>query len=153
MGLFDFFKGFSGNTKVAAKSTLSIFNEGFHYFGDYDKAFKYTFIFRYNTTAKYLSSLNNPDVINNYLNSDINNLTDITVANLNADAAPPGTLYEQTKKDFYNDIARYLIQKNIPYQYACGNNAELVVDIINYARFNKIVSPSMYDVLINLPPK
>ena len=45
MGILDFFMG--GNSRVAAKSTVDIFNDGISMYGDLDLAYRYTYILAY----------------------------------------------------------------------------------------------------------
>ena len=146
MGIFDFFIG--GNAKVAAKSTMDIFNDGISTYSDPQSAYRYTYIFRSNTIAKYLKYERDVYVANLFRHGNILNCTRITVANLNTGAAPRNIYFEQTYNDFHRTISEHLRKFDMPEEFITGDNKKLVVNILEYLEKNEIVPPAMYDSLV-----
>ena len=147
MGILDFFMG--GNSRVAAKSTVDIFNDGISMYGDLDLAYRYTYIFRSNTIAKHIQHQRDVYVANLFRQGDIANLTHITIANLNTGAAPSGVYFEQTYHDFHQGVSKDLRKFGVPEKYITGQNTDSVIHILNYLAENEIVPSEMYDCLVN----
>ncbi|MDR1037946.1 MAG: hypothetical protein LBT40_15690 [Deltaproteobacteria bacterium] len=146
MGIFDYFKG--GNILVAAKSTVKIFLEGMSMFGSYDRAYRYTYIFRNNTVTRYVKHQRDFLVSKMFQEGAIVNCTYITVANLNTGAAPKDILFYETFHSFHEEISGYLRKYGIPEQYVSGNNRECIAHIANFLCRMPVVPPEMRDALI-----
>lgn len=146
MGIIDFFIG--GNTRVSAKSTVDIFNEGVSMYGDFDHAYRYTYIFRLSTIARYIKHERDEYVVTLFRRGDILNCTYITAANLNTGAAPKDIYFPQTYQDFHEGISENLRKFNMPEKYISGDNYDCVVHILKYLQENLYVPPNMYDRLV-----
>jgi len=145
-GIFDFFKG--GNPLLAAKSTVEIFSEGVSMFGSYDRAYRYTYIFRNNTITKYAKHQRDFLVSKLFQEGAMVNCTYITVANLNTGAAPQNIQFYETFSDFSEEIARHLRKYGIPEKYVSGDNSTCIAHIAHFLCQQPIVPPEMRDALI-----
>lgn len=146
MGFFDFLSG--GNSKVAARSTLNVFNDGISMFSSEENAYKYLYIFRYNTISKYIKNKRDEHAASLFRDGKILNCTDITVANLNTGAAPSNIYFEQTHQSFHEGISKHLRSFGMQERYITGNNNNLVLGIISYLRENNIVPSNEFKRLI-----
>jgi hypothetical protein len=146
MGIFDFFRG--GNPLVAAKSTVKIFNEGLSTFGSYDRAFRYTYIFRNNTITRWAKHQRDLRVSEMFKEGAILNCTYITIAELNTGAAPKHVLFHETYDDFSGKISSYLRQEGIPEKYVSRNNRKCIAHIAAVLSEVNIIPPNLRDVLI-----
>ena len=128
MSFFDFFTG--GNSKVAARSTMNIFDDAISKYGNIGDAYKFTYMFRYTTIKKNSKYLRDMHVINLFMNGEIRNFTDITVANLNTGAAPRNIYFEQTYVDFQNNISKHLRKFGLPEQLVTGDNTKIIEELL-----------------------
>jgi hypothetical protein len=146
MGILDFLTG--GNPKVAAKSTIDIFNDELSYYGDLESAYRYTYIFRFNTIVKYVKHNRDYYVVDLFRQGKIINCTYITVANLNTGAAPNEVFFEQTYTDFHKGISENLRKFGMPEKYIAGDNKDSVTHMLKYLKGNERVPSEMYDSLV-----
>jgi hypothetical protein len=146
MGILDFFIG--GNPLVAAKSTIDIFFEGLNLYGSYERAYRYTYIFRNNTITKYIKYPRDVLVAQMFQDGSILNCTDITVANLHTGAAPQNHPYSWTYDDFNKKISGYLRKGNIPERYVSGDNFSCIAHIADFLSTIPIVLPEIREDLI-----
>jgi hypothetical protein len=133
----DYFKG--GNPLVAAKSTVEIFSEGLSMFGTYERAYRYTYIFRNNTITRYAKHPRDFFVSKLFKEGAMINCTYITVANLNTGAAPRYVQFFDTFDDFSHEIAQHLRNNGIPEEYVSGDNSACIAHIADFLRQMPIV--------------
>lgn len=118
MGFFDFLTG--GNSKVAAKTTASVFNYGLELYGNEEEAFVYTYINRCETIAKYIKCSRDEGVVHLLCGGYLSNLTQLAIASLATGAAPKWVPYDQTYEDFHESVSKHLIKFGMPEEYVNG---------------------------------
>ena len=146
MSIIDFFLG--GNTRVAAKSTVDIFNDGMSTYSDPICAYRYTFIFRFNTIARHANCPRDFRCIELFCGGRIINCTHITVANLNTGAAPQNTRFEDTYADFSESITKHLQRFGLPKEMIFGNNSNYVSHMLSHMTTGERIPSELQDKLI-----
>jgi hypothetical protein len=146
MAFLDYFTG--GNTKVASRSTSDIYKEGLSLYGGNDEAYRYTFIFRYNTIVKYAKSMREYRVIDLFKSNEIINCTDITIANLTALTPLESLQYYDTHNDFGKKVEKHLRDFDVPEKFISLNNTNLTSHILEYMDGITRIPSHIHDKLI-----
>lgn len=125
MGLLDFFTG--GNTKVEARFISDTFKTSG---GDYSATFGIVAM----SIITQLRLAKNHSPLSNLINNEIPNFAVLACVQLNMFAAPTGTPVEHTLQDFFDSVAKYMINMGIPREYVTGDNRNLSSDFCNELR-------------------